>query len=201
MQTASANMLGVSPSIFQRIKNEKLIILAALLAIVAYPLEHTLMSHGKAVAGLATMVLVAAIIATAVRVAHHAEVLAEKVGDPYGTMILTLAAVIVEVVILAIMMSHSSSPTLARDTIYAAVNISLGATLSTVILTVPIIEAIALYKGQAVEMALTPVQGLMVLITLIVAGMNVSDGETNAIEGMTHFVLFATFIMLCFLGL
>lgn len=36
------------------------------------------------------------------RVAHHAEVLAEKVGEPYGSMTLTLAAVLVEVVILGI---------------------------------------------------------------------------------------------------
>jgi Ca2+:H+ antiporter len=393
MHTANAPILGVAPSIYQRIFNEKLIILSALIALIAYPLEHMLVSHGKGVAGLATVILVGAIIATAIRVAHHAEVLAEKVGDPYGTMILTLAAVLVEVVILAIMMQHSPSPTLARDTIYAAVmidcnalmgiaalvgglkhgeqiynhdsgrvyvvmiitaiaismavpaflptgqwkvysaftigtmillyalflrmqtkehsyffnynyekheakkraeqakaekrviavespeddeefehestrfsimmmvvgivwtgilaeimsktmgvsiegsglppifaalvvasisaspelltamraamkdryqvviNIALGATLSTVILTVPVIEAIALFNNQDIEMALTPVQGLMLGVTLVVAGMNVSDGETNAIEGMTHFVIFMTFIMLCFLGL
>jgi Ca2+:H+ antiporter len=29
-----------------------------------------------------------------------------------------------------------------------------------------------------------------------VAAINLNDGETNAIEGMTHFVLFAAFIML-----
>ena len=39
------------------------------------------------------------------------------------------------------------------------------------------------------------------LITIIVAAINLNDGETNAIEGMTHFVLFATFIMLSLIGL
>ena len=33
------------------------------------------------------------------------------------------------------------------------------------------------------------------------AAIHQHDGETNAIEGMTHFVLFATFIMLSLLGL
>ena len=47
----------------------------------------------------------------------------------------------------------------------------------------------------------TPVQTTMVLITIIVAAINLNDGETNAIEGMTHFVLFATFIMLSLIGL
>jgi Ca2+/H+ antiporter len=34
-----------------------------------------------------------------------------------------------------------------------------------------------------------------------VAAINLNDGQTNAIEGMTHFVLFATFVMLTMLGL
>ena len=83
----------------------------------------------------------------------------------------------------------------------SVVNIALGASLSTVILTVPVMEAMALYTGQPFQMAMTPVQTVMVLITLIVSAINLNDGETNAIEGMTHFVLFATFIMLSLLGL
>jgi len=79
--------------------------------------------------------------------------------------------------------------------------VALGASLSTVILTVPAMEAMALYTGQPFQMAMTPVQTVMVLITLVVCAINLNDGETNAIEGMTHFVLFATFIMLSLLGL
>ncbi|AIL63818.1 calcium/proton antiporter [Pseudomonas alkylphenolica] len=83
----------------------------------------------------------------------------------------------------------------------SVVNIALGASLSTVILTVPLMEAMALYTGQPFQMAMMPVQTVMIAITLIVSAINLNDGETNAIEGMTHFVLFATFIMLAFLGL
>jgi Ca2+/H+ antiporter len=36
---------------------------------------------------------------------------------------------------------------------------------------------------------------------LIVAAINLNDGETNAIEGMTHFVLFGTFLALTLLGI
>ena len=83
----------------------------------------------------------------------------------------------------------------------SVVNIAMGASLSTVILTVPVMEAMALYTGQPFQMAMTPVQTVMIFITLIVSAINLNDGETNAIEGMTHFVLFATFIMLSLLGL
>ncbi len=40
----------------------------------------------------------------------------------------------------------------------------------------------------------------MMLLTLVVVAINLNDGQTNAIEGMTHFVLFATFLMLFALG-
>ena len=88
-----------------------------------------------------------------------------------------------------------------KNRMQATVNIAMGASLSTVILTVPVMEAIALYTGQPFIMAMTPVQTVMVTITLIAAAINLNDGETNAIEGMTHFILFATFVMLTALGL
>lgn len=357
------------------LKHERLLMAAVLAAALGYGFEHVFLSQGRAVALVVSGLLIAAILLASVRVAHHAELLAEKVGDPYGTMILTLSAVLVEVVVLAIMMMHEPSPTLVRDTIYSAVmldingilglaaiigglkhgeqpynddsartysvmiltamgismvvpefipeaswhaysaftigamvvlyavflrmqtndhsyffsynyperkrkageavpepvslpgsigvmiagvvvvgalaelmskslglglkdtgappmlialvvagisagpeiltalraalanrmqsvvNIAMGASLSTVILTVPVMEAIALYSGEPFQMAMTPVQTVMVFITLIVAAINLNDGETNAIEGMTHFVLFATFLMLMALGL
>jgi len=347
-------------------------------AVLAYATEHSLLEMGRPAMLAAAFALIAVIVLVSTRVAHHAEILASKVGDPYGTMILTLSAVLVEVVILAIMMQGETSPTLVRDTIYAAVmldingilglaallggirhgeqpynddsgktygvmiltamgismvvpefvpreswhlyslftigamitlyavflrmqvgahsyffsyaypraerkehpessppeeeeaatvsilviiagvvligamaevmsvllgaglkgtgappalmavivaaisaapeiltalraalanrmqsvvNIAMGASLSTVILTVPVMEAIALYTGQPFIMAMSPVQTVMVTITLIAAAINLNDGETNAIEGMTHFILFATFVMLTLIGL
>jgi Ca2+:H+ antiporter len=88
-----------------------------------------------------------------------------------------------------------------RNRMQSVVNIAMGASLSTVILTVPVMEGIALYTGQPFIMAMSPVQTVMVAITLVVAAINLNDGQTNAIEGMTHFVLFATFVMLTMIGL
>ena len=361
-----------------RLKQEMALVIALVVAIAAYLGEHDLLAAGRTITLVAAGGLIAAIVWVSTRVAHHAEILAAKVGDPYGTMILTLSAVLVEVIILAIMMQGETSPTLVRDTIYAAVmidingilglaallggirhgeqpynddsgktygvmiltamgismvvpefipreswqlysaftigamialyalflrmqvgthsyffsyaypraekrdqaqpvsgeadeaagtsiavilvgvviigalaevmstllgeglegtgappalmavvvatisaapeiltalraalanrmqstiNIAMGASLSTVILTVPVMETIALYTGQPFVMAMSPVQTVMVAITLIVAAINLNDGETNAIEGMTHFILFATFVMLTLLGL
>jgi len=80
------------------------------------------------------------------------------------------------------------------------VNIALGASLSTVVLTVPVIEALALFTHHPIQMALSVPQMVMTLLTLLVATINIHDGETNAIEGLTHFVLFAAFLMLSAIG-
>ncbi|MFL6700232.1 MAG: calcium:proton antiporter [Vitreoscilla sp.] len=362
------------------LRREWSLVAAAIALAVAWPLEHAILGAGQAASLAASVLLIGAILVASVRVAHHAETLAERLGEPYGTMVLTLSAVLVEVVILAIIMSKSPSPTLARDTIYSAVqldinallglsallgglrhgeqpynidsgntyivmiltglgvamvlpgfvpaahwrsyslftivvmvvlyslflrlqtgrhsyffsyayaqkplgaeapdsseqshpagslaapllgiaagialigmlsevmaktletglagtgappivaplvvatisaspeiltalraalanrmqpvvNIALGASLATVVLTVPVIEALALFTHHPIEMALTVPQMVMTLLTLLVATINIHDGETNAIEGLTHFVLFAAFLMLSAMGI
>ncbi|PHX40710.1 calcium:proton antiporter, partial [Pseudomonas sp. NZIPFR-PS5] len=111
------------------LKQEKFLLLAVIATFFAYFYEHQLLSNGNTIALIAGIALVGFIICASLRVAHHAELLAEKVGDPYGTMILTLSAVLVEVVILAIMMSNEPSPTLVRDTIYSAVMLDINGIL------------------------------------------------------------------------
>ena len=56
---------------------------------------------------------------------HHAEIVALRAGEPFGTMVLALAVTIIEVaLIVSIMMSGSQeASSLARDTSYAAVMI------------------------------------------------------------------------------
>src|ERR1700716_4296640 len=55
---------------------------------------------------------------------HHAEVIAERIGEPYGTLLLTLAVTVIEVALIAtIMLGEKDVPTLARDTVFAVVMI------------------------------------------------------------------------------
>ena len=102
------------------------------LAIIAYfgisHFEHTLV-HSTAGNLLGFGILFVVIIYSSMSVAHHAEMLAEKFGEPYGTLILTISAVIVEIVIIVIMMMHAESPTLARDTIYSAIMLDINGLL------------------------------------------------------------------------
>jgi Ca2+:H+ antiporter len=88
-----------------------------------------------------------------------------------------------------------------HDRMQTTVNIALGASLATVLLTLPVIEGIALFTGDRIVMALTPIQAGMLLVTLLVSMNNLHDGESNAIEGMSHLALFAGFVAMTVMGI
>jgi Ca2+:H+ antiporter len=73
--------------------------------------------------------LVAAIVlvilfGTVFAAVHHAEVIAERTGEPFGTLLLTLAVTIIEVALITtIMLGDKPQPALARDTVFAVVMI------------------------------------------------------------------------------
>lgn len=53
---------------------------------------------------------------------HHADVIAHRTGEPYGTLVLTVAITVIELaLILSVALSGEGSPTLARDTVFAVV--------------------------------------------------------------------------------
>jgi len=69
-------------------------------------------------------VLLVILFGTVFAAVHHAEVIAERIGEPYGTLLLTLAVTIIEVALIAtIMLGEKAVPTLARDTVFAVVMI------------------------------------------------------------------------------
>jgi Ca2+:H+ antiporter len=68
-------------------------------------------------------------------VARHADHLAAGLGEPYGTLILTLAVIIIEVsLISAIMLTGENDPHLARDTMFAVLMIVLNAMVGAALL-------------------------------------------------------------------
>ena len=115
-------------SIIQKFSKEYSLFLAIFSILVIGYFEHTLASStiGNLI-GLGVLFVV--IIYSAMAVAYHAEMLAKKFGEPYGTLILTMSAVLVEIVIIVIMMMHSTSPNLARDTIYSAIMLDINGLL------------------------------------------------------------------------
>src|SRR4051794_23406268 len=69
-------------------------------------------------------VLLLILFGTVFAAAHHAELIARRIGEPYGTLLLTLAVTIIEVALIAtVMLGDKAVPTLARDTVFAVVMI------------------------------------------------------------------------------
>ena len=71
--------------------------------------------------------LLGIIIWAAFGVVHEAEILAGRLGEPFGTLILTLSIVIIEVALIsAVMLGAKGAPTLGRDTMFAVLMIVLN---------------------------------------------------------------------------
>lgn len=71
--------------------------------------------------------LFAMILWSAICVVRHADCLAVKLGEPYGTLILTLSAISIEVVMISTAMLHgANNPTLGRDAVFAVIMIALN---------------------------------------------------------------------------
>jgi Ca2+:H+ antiporter len=79
------------------------------------------LSLGAALVSLCALVLVGSVVAAV----HHAEVVAHRVGEPFGTLVLAVAITVIEVaLIVSVMLAGGpGKATLPRDTIYAAVMI------------------------------------------------------------------------------
>lgn len=74
------------------------------------------------------VLLAVALISSVLSAVHHAEVVAHKVGEPFGTIILALAITVIEVsLIVSLMISETGDApsVLARDTVFAAIMIIL----------------------------------------------------------------------------
>jgi len=77
--------------------------------------------HGLGLAGAAA----AALVTTVFAAVYHAEVVAHRVGEPFGTIVLAVAVTIIEValIISVVIAAPADKAELARDTVFAAVMI------------------------------------------------------------------------------
>ena len=77
--------------------------------------------------GVVFLWLFVAVLWSAISVVRHADCLAVKCGEPYGTLILTLSAITIEVMMISAAMLHGkNNPTLARDMMFAVIMIALN---------------------------------------------------------------------------
>lgn len=82
--------------------------------------------------------------------------------------------------------------------IQRSVNILFGSALSTIALTVPAVLTISLMTGRHIELGLSPVNQIILCVTLAVSALNCVSGKTNVLNGLVHLVLFLSYLILMF---
>lgn len=119
-----------------------------------------------------TGIILAAVVLAAV---HHAEVVAHRVGEPFGTLVLALAVTVIETgLILTLMLADPEATTaLARDTVFAAAMIILNLLLGLCLLAGGIKHEEQRFNRTGVTAGLSTLATLLVL-TLILPNFTVS---------------------------
>ena len=112
------------------------------------------------------VLLVAACLGAAVLAAvHHAEVIAHRVGEPFGSLVLAVAVTVIEVALIVTLMSGGGpkAATLARDTVFAAVMISCNGIVGLSLLVGTVRRRVAVFNAEGAGAALATVATLAAL--------------------------------------
>jgi len=170
------------------------IVLIGIVKLIASSPEIGEVGHFGPLTGVVLVLIFGVVVYAAIGVVGHAELLAEKYGEPYGTLILTLSAVTVEVVMLTTMVLHlENNPTLARDTIFATVMILVNGLIGLSLLIGGIRYGEQRYNVKSSKAFLT------VLFALTGLALILPDTLTPAQEPQFEaFLVFASILLYAF---
>ncbi|MFH8802969.1 calcium:proton antiporter [Streptomyces sp. NPDC017936] len=113
------------------------------------------------IVALVTVVLAGSVLAAV----HHAEVIAHRVGEPFGSLVLAVAVTVIEVALIVTLMvdGGDKSATLARDTVFAAVMITCNGVVGLCLLVASLRHGTAVFNPEGTGAALATVATLSTL--------------------------------------
>ncbi|MBS0555901.1 MAG: ionic transporter y4hA [Proteobacteria bacterium] len=140
-----------------------------------------------------TALLVAGLVANVIASVHHAEVIAHRVGEPFGTLVLALAVTVIEVALIVSMMLSGGPETagLARDTVFAAVMIILNGLIGASLLVGGRKHHVQEFKLEGINAALGTLT-VIVMFTLVVPNYSTSAPGPVYTSAQLLFVAAAT---------
>jgi Ca2+:H+ antiporter len=144
--------------------------------------------------------LFAVILWSAVSVARHADCLAIKWGEPYGTLVLTLSAITIEVVMISAAMLHGeNNPTLGRDAIFSVVMIALNGLVGLVLLLGGLRHREQYYNLLGVNAYLNVIMTLTVLGLVLPIFTTTTRGPTFSLAQEIFLIVVTLFLYAIFL--
>lgn len=141
------------------------------------------------------------LVATVFTAVHHAEVVALKVGEPFGSLILALSVTVIEVgmIVVLILESPQTNQNLARDTVFAAVMITTNGIVGIALLIKALKQKVAIFNAMGVGGALAALGALSTLSLILPSVTTSSPGPTFtnlqlAFAALVSLVLYLTFV-------
>ncbi|MCB0932870.1 MAG: ionic transporter y4hA [Mycobacterium sp.] len=164
--------------------------LAALVVLIATWTYH----DNSLILALIAVCLVGAVLSAV----HHAEVIAHRLGEPIGSLVLAVAVTIIEVGLIVMLMT-SGGPgiaTYARDTVFAAVMITLNGIVGVSLLTGALHHRLVSFNASGSGSALATVVTLAG-VCLVLPGFTVTE---PGLEYTTSQLAFAAVVSLGLYG-
>jgi Ca2+:H+ antiporter len=158
-----------------------------------------IIAHPIALTGVFLWLFVV-ILWSAVSVVRHADCLAIKWGEPYGTLILTLSAITIEVVMISTAMLHgANNPQLGRDAIFAVIMIALNGFVGLCLLIGGLRYREQYYNLQGVNSYLNVIMTLAVLGLVLPNFTTTTSGPTFSTEQEIFLIVMSLLLYAIFL--
>ncbi|WP_422001782.1 calcium:proton antiporter [Reyranella sp.] len=126
---------------------------------------------------------------------HHADVIAHRTGEPYGTLVLTVAVTVIEVsLILSIMLAGQGQPSLARETVFAVIMVVCNGVVGLCLIVGGLRygeQGFRLPGASAYLVVLMP----LATLTLILPAYTTSEPGPYYTPGQLGFVALATVLL------
>jgi Ca2+:H+ antiporter len=141
---------------------------------------------------VAGLLLGAAVIAAV----HHAEVVAHRVGEPFGSLVLAVAVTVIEVALIVTLITAGGdkASTLARDTVFAAVMITCNGVIGISLLAATLRHRTASFNAEGTASALATVATLATL-SLVVPAFTTSRPSPEFSPAQLAFAAVASLVL------
>ncbi|MGW5346742.1 calcium:proton antiporter [Streptomyces sp. NPDC004050] len=122
-------------------------------------------SWGRDLPGYAVAIVALCLAGAVLAAVHHAEVVAHRVGEPFGSLVLAVAVTVIEVALIVTLMVDGGAKTasLARDTVFAAVMITCNGIVGLSLLVGALRNRVAVFNAEGSGAALASVATLATL--------------------------------------
>jgi Ca2+:H+ antiporter len=139
---------------------------------------------GPATAGVAFALLFGTILAASFGVVREADHLAHQLGEPYGTLILTLSIVSIEVILIAsVLLGPGHFPTIGRDSIFAVMMIIMNLVIGVCLITGASRHGDQEFNAQGATAYLSMI-ALLTGVSLVLPNHTSGAGEFSAVQAV-----------------